>query len=38
MSARDIDRVVSELSDATDGMFLVRESITHPGCYFLYVW
>ena len=38
ISAHDIDHVVSELSDVTDGMFLVRESITHPGCYCLYVW
>lgn len=38
MSASDIDCVISELTDAVDGMFLVRESITHPGYYFLYVW
>ena len=38
MSAHDIDCVVGELSDVTDGMFLVRESVKHPGYYYLYVW
>ncbi|KAL9970025.1 hypothetical protein ACROYT_G022334 [Oculina patagonica] len=38
MSASDVESVVKELSDAADGMFLVRESITYPGDYVLYVW